>query len=382
MRLEDNIVDVLRPLGEIIEFTLAPKTRSEFISRYATEELTAEELSKHYKKDIVLEQIVERLEEGDIFYIESREGKKDELYYFYCNGNYFHGDKIWSKYHPFAMHLDKIPVSDYIEEKCWFVGTRDNYTHQIVDFLPNLLMLNEYREKSMYEREVLIFGRNNSIFDACSDIPVVRSEIKERKSIKLSETGKSTAVGAWNIRRVRFKSLTILRFISIFKAYKLIDRYIVNSLDENQERKKNKDDSRQRNLLYLRRTDNRVKNQDSIENLITNDLDGDIASELHKLSFAEKKKLFGLYENILMPPGSENINGLCFARPTSRLYQLINGREKELLRNPFYSISTLRYLIPFLDRIKLIPSIVSEKLSSNYDGEWSTSDIRKSIRYL
>ena len=135
MRLEDNIVDVLRPLGEIIEFTLAPRTRNEFITKYATDELTSEELRKHYKKDIVLEQIVEKLEEGDIFYIESREGKKDELYYFYCNGNYFHGDKIWSKYHPFAKHLDKIPVSDYIEEKCWFVGTRDNYTHQIVDFL-------------------------------------------------------------------------------------------------------------------------------------------------------------------------------------------------------------------------------------------------------
>ena len=46
----------------------------------------------------------------------------------------------------------------------------------------------------MYEREVLIFGRNNSIFDACSDIPVVRSEIKKRRSIKLSERGKSIAV--------------------------------------------------------------------------------------------------------------------------------------------------------------------------------------------
>ena len=103
----------------------------------------------------------------------------------------------------------------------------------------------------MYEREVLIFGRNNSIFDACSDIPVVRSEIKKRRSIK-RERGKSIAVGD-NIRRVRFKSLTFLRFISIFKAYKLIDRYIVNSLDEPGE-KENKDDSQQRNLLYLRRT--------------------------------------------------------------------------------------------------------------------------------
>ena len=125
-----------------------------------------------------------------------------------------------------------------------------------------------------------------------------------------------------------------------------------------------------------------MKNQDLIENLITNHLDGDIVSELHKLSFVEKKQLFGIYKNILMPPGSENINGLCFAKPTSRLYQLINGREKELLRNPFYSISTLRYLIPFLDRIKLIPSIVSDKITSNYDGEWSTSDIRKSIHNL
>ena len=53
MRLEDNIVDVLRPLGEIIEFTLAPRTRNEFITKYATDELTSEELRKHYKKEIV-----------------------------------------------------------------------------------------------------------------------------------------------------------------------------------------------------------------------------------------------------------------------------------------------------------------------------------------
>ena len=43
-------------------------------------------------------------------------------------------------------------------------------------------------------------------------------------------------------------------------------------------------------------------------------------------------------------------------------------RVENILKDPFYSLAGLRYLLPFLDRVELIPSINAKKLASPNSG--------------
>ena len=86
---------------------------------------------------------------------------RDELYYFF-NGSYlYHGEKIWSSYHKFIHQMTNIPISEYIDQPSWFAGSRPNYTHQLVDFLPNILLLNDISQRDKHSRDTLVIGRSN-----------------------------------------------------------------------------------------------------------------------------------------------------------------------------------------------------------------------------
>ena len=86
-----------------------------------------------------------------------------------------------------------------------------------------------------------------------------------------------------------------------------------------------------------------------------------------------------MYTDILMPPGSDNINGLCFADNNARLYQMINCQISEILNSPFQSLAGLRYLLPFIDRTKLIPSANAERDYKGHSGIW---ELEKIINHL
>ena len=96
----------------------------------------------------MVDHIVERLEDVDLYYIESTTSRSpDELYYLHDGNFYFHGDKVWSGYHPFIKYFNHIPVTNTVDKETWFVGSRPNYTHQLIDFSTKLTLFDAERKR-------------------------------------------------------------------------------------------------------------------------------------------------------------------------------------------------------------------------------------------
>ncbi len=376
MTVNNEIVGALKPLGKVIDFETAPESRIGFIEEYCPRELDKNKLMRTFKKDIYLNRIVEVKKNIDIIYIESVSGKSDELYYFFNGRDYFHGDLIWSQFHPFVKQLSEIPVTKYIEKPTYFVGTRPNYTHQMVDFMPNLLHLIESNTDSTSYETAIAIGKENSIIKSCLSINSVAKEIKRRDIIKLSEMGKPCVKTNWKIRRIRFAEMKYVRFISIFESFKMLKNNlcVANNISD-----KDNEEGDDKKLLYLSRSDNRIQNQSEIQSFLIKEYRAHIAKDLHKLSFKDKVDMLQKYTDILMPPGSDNINGLCFSNENARLYQMFNCRLEDILENPFQSLAGLRYILPFLDRTKLIQSSQAANTGQTHVGTWPISELK---RYL
>ena len=272
-------------------------------------------------------------------------------------------------------------MTETIEDMAWFIGTRNNYTHQLVDFLPNLLLRAQEKKRLGKEDTAIIIGQDNKILDACREIPLVKEELANQKVIKLAEIGCPTDLGYVKVRRIRFKYLVYVRFMSIFKSFELIE----NSFSQMKVEVDNiigEEECRGSRILYLQRDDERIVNQANIVDLITKKLGGNIAEKLYKLTFEEKIKYLRNYNKILMPPGSDNINGLCFSNKNACLYQMINCDIKNILDNPFYSFAGMRYLLPFLDRVKFIPAVNNREVKVMGRGTWLISDLELSLQKL
>ena len=123
--------------GRCIDYELAPKQRVVDFKNNLPEEININNAFKIFKQELFINVNLELIDDLDLYYLETKEGRGDELYYFCKNGKFFHGDKVWSRYHDFLPALVSLEPSAVVEDKCWFVGTRNNYTHQVVDFLPN-----------------------------------------------------------------------------------------------------------------------------------------------------------------------------------------------------------------------------------------------------
>ena len=56
---------------------------------------------------------------------------------------------------------------------------------------------------------------------------------------------------------------------------------------------------------------------------------------------------------------------------------MFNCRISDILNDPFQSFAGLRYLLPFLNRVKLIPSSQILNATQGNSGIWSVGDIKK-----
>ena len=225
---------------------------------------------------------------------------------------------------------------------------------------------------------MIVIGKNNSIFDSCLEIPAVRRELHRREVLNLSAIGVPTSLGNWKIRRIRFDSLNYIRFMSTFEAFRLLRECIHerSALSADETFGSNLVNKR---LIYFSRMDNRVKNQNSIQKFLQEKYNAEIACGFEKLTFTQKKTLLGKYSDFLMPPGSDNINGLCFSSENARFYQMINCKICDILNSPFQSLAGLRYLLPFLNKLKLIPSDMAPKTYQGHSGVWSHSELEKHL---
>ena len=134
------LVSHLTSLGHCIDFNLEEaKKRTFALSRAQhTKSLDLDRCLNVFKKDFYISSFVEKISNCDVFYIRNKFGRGDELYYF-SNGSVLFSEIIWSSYHPFVQKLQALPINIEIDSPSWFVGSRNNYTHQR-RFYPNTFL--------------------------------------------------------------------------------------------------------------------------------------------------------------------------------------------------------------------------------------------------
>jgi len=369
------LINATTPLGDYIEYSLAPATRLDYIKSNIPKALELERLVALFKKDIYIEEIVEKVTNADLYYIETKQGRGDELYYFGYRGRLFHSEKVWSRYHSFVPILRKVAPSSYIEEPCWFVGSRNNYTHQTMDFLPNLLVRNNLIGVTEGKKRTNVLGKMNPILESLSELPVVAKYNIAEDSLFLEKLGKPVSVGEWNIRCIRFKELDLVRHISIFKAYTMLEKALNSMRGDMCTRL-----AFGRKILYLFRADCRVVNQNDVCRYLQEELKAHILSSTHRMSYREKASAIEGFHTVILPPGSDNINGLLFSSEYAKLIQMIATPISSLLEDPFFSYAGLRYVLPFMHRLIFWPASNTNLKRDRYSGNWDTNELHGIIK--
>jgi len=366
-----KIVGPTTQLGNTTEFSLCKGDVREYCMTHIFPGIDQKRFLEVFKKDIEIESILECVSDAELYYIENDHGRGEELYYFGKENNLFHGEIIWSKYHDFLPFLPSIPVTATYDKPSLFVGSKNNYTHQLIDCLPSLLFFEQINRILSTDVNTFIFGKNNSILDTLMEIPSVNKSISSAEKLYLNSLGSISKVGVWQIRRITFKKLYLVKHLSIFKAFKLFK----SSLESLNTEHISKQTKTSKNIVYLAREDKRVINQEEIINVISSRKNSESLRNIHKLTYREKQQNLKQYANILLPPGSDNINGLCFSNNKSRLIQMISTSEDNILNDPFTSYAGLRYLIPFMHRTKLLRSEPNSNITGEYSGKWNINDI-------
>lgn len=373
-----ELVGVTPPLGKHIEYNLASAERANFVRENCPRGINERELNRVFKKDIYVDSIVERLNDAIIYFIYNNEGRGDELYYFECNGKLFHGEKIWSTYHPFLNELKYIQASERITEPCWFVGSRNNYTHQLIDFIPNLIHRYDPESYTPNQKCANIFGKQNQILDSLKEIPLIKEGLSGN-NIYLHDHGDAINIGKWNIKCIEFSNLYLVKHLSIFKAFDHV-RTAMKSLKKTSSELGSTEANTTNSIVYLSRNDNRVENQEEIEQHLITNWNATIMKDLHKKSYTQKRDLLKEFEHVILPPGSDNINAFCFSNKKTRLMQLVASQTSSLLENPFNSFAGLRYMLPFLHRNVLINSDMPNRMNGLYSGTWSLETLDQALK--
>lgn len=362
------LVGIAPQLGPYVEYSTASDSRLDFLKQHIPVGIDFRQLSAIFKYDIHVDCVVECLYDCCLYYATTSEGRGDELYYFRTKDRLFHGEKIWSSYHPFVSQLKALEPSSRVLGPCWFVGSRNNYTHQLVDFIPSLLHranLGSYAPNA----HAIVFGSHNPILDSLLEVPAINQGLLQPK-IFLSTLGSPSIVGSWKVRCVHFNTLYLVRHMSIFRAFDLLRTAFCSMRNPANGNHYARPKQQTRGILYLSRSDKRVANQAEIEAHLSSRWDVELFKDLCDASFADKCSKISKYKSIILPPGSDNINAFCFADDHATFCQLTAAPCSAMLQSPFTSFAGLRYNLPFLDRTAFLESKSQSSTNGIHSGVW------------
>jgi len=368
-----RIVGATKSLGRYIAWEPSCCDRKQYIHNHLPQHVDRNPFIKTFKEDIEVDYIIEKLQDVEILYITAHGRTGDELYYFRINDCLYHGQKIWSKWHSFLHLLPELKPSRSIEHPCFFVGSRPNYTHQMVDFLPSLLLRNEIGEVIPLTATNLI-GCHNSILEQA--LTYDRSKITSGgQFLELSHLGESRnslTWNGWNIKCIHFRELYLVRHLSVFKAFTLLRDTFANGLDKVQDLESTGQDLTHR-AIFLARSDNRILNQKQLSYDLSRYYSVTVSKQLSTLSILDKLQYLANFQSFILPPGSENINAFFLANHDSSFIQMIPREFTSLLESPFHSFAALRYNLPFLHRtVFWEPSSLGTGINS---ASWSLNNI-------
>lgn len=349
-KLMPRIVGATKGFGRYIAWEPSCFDRKHYLLSNLPQHIDREPYLIAFKEDIELDYIVEKASDVDILYITAPGAPGDELYYFRMNDYLFHGQRIWSRWHSFLHLLPDIKPSRFIEQPSFFVGTRPNYTHQMVDFFPNLLLRHELSDVIPVNAANLI-GCQNSILEQALAFEGSNTSVSNQflELSHLVEPRNSISYNGWHINCVRFRELYLVRHLSIFKAFSLLRDTLASVLDNVNGLKSSVQDT-SKPAIFLARSDDRILNQNQLCHELSCYYSVAISKQLTTLSISEKYQYLSKYRTFILPPGSENINAFCLANTNSCFIQMIPRELTSLLKSPFHSFAALRYNLPFLHR--------------------------------
>lgn len=364
-----RIVGTTKSLGKYIAWEPACFDRKRYLLNNLPKQIDPKPYVKTFKEDIELDYIAEKLENVDILYMKAPGAPGDELYYFRIDDYLYHGQKIWSKWHSFLNLFPEIKPSQFIEQPCFFVGSRPNYTHQMVDFLSNFLLRNKLAGIIPINATNVI-GCQNTILEQALTFDRSKADVSNQflELAHLAEPYNSHSFSGWHIRCIRFRELYLVRHLSIFKAFSLLRDTFANALDNAQGLDSSGQELRN-SAIFLARNDNRIQNQSQLSYDLSSYYSVTVSKQLSTLSMIEKIQYLSNYRSFILPPGSENINAFALASPNSFFIQMIPRKFTHLLKSPFYSFAALRYNLPFLHRtVFWEPSSIGTDINS---ASWS-----------
>ena len=367
-----SIVGPTRIIGNRINYSLGLPDRIEYIKKYLPSEIPLNKTLKLFKKDIFLDSIVENISNAKLYYIQLGHGNFDELYYIEANGALFHGEKVWSEYHPFISQLGNLKASKVIKDQHWFIGSKNNFTHQLVDLFPNYLIAKEILPAAISNCSWIFGCKNNILGQIKASMGSVSCNIDNLNSTYISDAAPSYSAPGLRIYCIQFEQLYLVRHISIFKAYELLQEYVTpkaRAVDFNNYNQK------EQTIGMLARVDQRITNQEQICSIVTEQFHGEIIKDIAKNEYHDRVKILSGINQLILPPGSDIINGLCFAPEETTFIQMLGCKKEALFSTPFYSLAGLRYLLPFLHRISFW-ELSRKEAGSLHSGYWDPQALR------
>ena len=364
------LVSQIPELGDTVHFLLEDTTSLlDDCLKHLPSSINKNSLLKVFKNDFCIESIIEKITCCDIFYITNNAGPGEELYYFLGNDRLFHGDLCWSRYHGFLSHLLDVPVHLRLKQPCWFVGSRNNYTHQLLDFFPNYQVFSEILLPTPPRSLSFLSGQANEIAQALLNCKTANISDAHNFCNIRELTDSSSQIGSWTVTRIQCTELYLAKHLSIFKRFSLLSSLFTNYLPLPASARLTKP-----RIGYLRRSDQRISNQALIQSHLVRNWDAAIIDPLQSHSFKSKSEILSKFDVLIVPPGSENINAFLFARSDCKFVQLMSVSVQEMLSSPFTSYAGLRYQLPFLSRIAYVAGMRNSATDIN-SGIWSTESL-------
>lgn len=301
--------------------------------------------------------------------------KIEQIYYFYHRGKLSTmGETFWLDYHwfyaPVKEFLAKFNFSGLpINKQVAFVGGRDNFTHGCIDYAASVLWNFDLGLTSM----PYYFGTSTELQDYIfRELKINQNDLKadevESTYIQLSEK--------ISVRLTYVQNLFVMRHGSIYKTIELLRNRLQSQLSFDDE---NLLSSGSCQIALVRDNNDRVKNNSYCASLLGSH-DFQLVSSIYKLSFHERLNLLRNCKDLVVPPGSDNVNAFLFSPESCNIVQMqclpsLDSQYEMRLFNH----SGMRYCLPFLYRFSFW--IPDRKFSLN-SGEWLSYTPMPSISSL
>jgi hypothetical protein len=303
----------------------------------------------------------------------------DQFFYIYSNGRLrCLGEEFWIEHHPWHSAILSFLASQSPNDRAKYPfyhdlilgGSRNNFTHMIVDHMPAYLLAIREGLSCHYP---FYTGKQCELFN---DVTApIRSrctfaEVPSNPHLVIHISADSEL----HVKVTKASRLHCYSFVSIHRCFLLLQSYFASfSLTA-------KGCMAHENVYLRRATNDRVANGRDVARMMA-DKGYEGFSGISCIPIFERLSYFQNVRSVVVPPGSDNLNALLFM-PSANIFQMLSLPKMFAGRgfSRTFLFSGIRYLLPRLARVSFWSS--SSFLGLNC-GCWSRFEPISSVaKYL